>query len=191
MRTRRRLPARLVTLAVAASALAALALPSSALASRCGDQVLQDWADNGRIDRVYELQCYRDALDSIPADIEDYTNAHEIISRALAQAASSNGEPGDPTDPSTDGTGGGGTGNDDPSQPGREPSGPVLPPEGGPDVTPTVDGSAASSVPIPLLLLAAMSLLLLGAGGLGYLSRRRGDAGDGLLDTPGDDGLDA
>ena len=41
------------------------------------------------------------------------------------------------------------------------------------------DGGAAcrcvvvSSVPVPILVLGAMSLMLLGAGGLGYISRRR------------------
>lgn len=187
MRTDRRQPISLAVLVVTACALAALALPSTALASKCGDQVLQDWADNGRIDRVYALQCYQDALRSIPADIEDYTNAHEVISRALAEAASGND---DPSDPGNDGgtTGGGGTGSDDPDNPGREPAGPVSP-SGGPDVAPAVDTSEATSVPIPLLLLAAMSLLLLGAGGLGYLSRRRNGVTDGLNDGPGDDEL--
>ncbi len=50
-----------------------------------------------------------------------------------------------------------------------------------PDVT-----SDPSSLPIPLLVLGGMSLALLGAGGLGYLSRRRrADDADAL----GDDDL--
>jgi len=40
-------------------------------------------------------------------------------------------------------------------------------------VAPEVDTSGPSSVPIPLLVLGGMSLALLAAGGLGYLSRRR------------------
>ena len=42
-----------------------------------------------------------------------------------------------------------------------------------PQATPDVDTSGPSSVPIPLLVLGGMSLALLAAGGLGYLSRRR------------------
>ena len=96
---RRRLPASLAFLAVLSCALGALALPSAALASKCGDQVLADWADNGQVDRTYALHCYQDAVDSIPADIRDYANAEEVISRALAAQANNNG-----------GNNGGGTG---------------------------------------------------------------------------------
>jgi hypothetical protein len=190
-RHRRRLPAYLASLAVFACALTALALPSAALASKCGDQVLADWADNGQVDRTYALHCYQDAIDSIPADIRDYANAEEVISRALAAQANNNG--GNNGGGTGSGSGGSvGTGGGSASeQPGREPAGPVEPSPGGPEVTPAVDASDASSVPIPLLLLAAMSLLLLGAGGLGYLSRRRNTTADGLLDEPGDPDLPA
>ena len=40
-------------------------------------------------------------------------------------------------------------------------------------VAPEVDTTGPSSVPIPLVVLGGMSLALLAAGGLGYLSRRR------------------
>jgi len=52
------------------------------------------------------------------------------------------------------------------------------------EVTPDVDTSGPSSVPIPLLVLGGMSLALLAAGGLGYLSRRRQTA---RVDDFGDD----
>ena len=38
---------------------------------------------------------------------------------------------------------------------------------------PEVDTSGPSSVPVPLLVLGGLSLALLAAGGLGYVSRRR------------------
>ena len=48
---------------------------------------------------------------------------------------------------------------------------------GGPDgpgqVAPAIDTSGPSSVPVPLLVLGGLSLALLAAGGLGYVSRRR------------------
>ncbi len=70
-------------LALVASAFVALALPGPAMASVCGDKVLADWFDNGRIDRLYQAHCYEEAIDAIPDDLRDYANAEEIISRAL------------------------------------------------------------------------------------------------------------
>ena len=41
------------------------------------------------------------------------------------------------------------------------------------EVAPPIDTSGPSSVPVPLLVLGGLSLALLAAGGLGYVSRRR------------------
>jgi hypothetical protein len=186
--SQRRLPAFLVGLTLLAAALAALAAPSTAMASKCGDEVLADWFDNGRIDQTYPLRCYQDALDDIPADIRDYANAEDVISRALAAAAAADrndGNTGGSGGGTGGGTGGGGTGGGGSGEPDpRQPSGPVA---GGSEATPAVTTSDPSSIPIPLILLAAMSLALLGAGSLGYLARRRDATADGLLDEPDDD----
>ncbi len=168
--------------AVLASALAALAFTGAAAAkgSPCGEKVLADWYDNGRIDRLYPLHCYEDAIDAIPADIRDYADAEDVISRALQGALSGKLVEGG-RDPSPDDRevvpGAGGTD-------GKVGEGG----EGGPEATPAVDTSSPSSVPIPLLVLGGMSLALLAAGGLGYVSRRRqagADNGDVDDDTPG------
>ena len=91
-------------LATAAIVLVALALPATAMASVCGDKVLADWFDNGRIDRLYQAHCYEEAIDAIPADLRDYANAEEIISRALQASLRGELDPGgdDPT-PGDDG----------------------------------------------------------------------------------------
>lgn len=139
---------------------AALSLPGTAAAksTKCGKAIVADWFDNGRIDRIYPLHCYEEAIDAIPADIRDYANAADVIHRALQAALGGNlyrckGCP----DPSPDGSrsaeGGDGTGTQ--------------------AVGPNVDSSGPSSVPIPLLVLGGISLALLAAGGLGYISRRR------------------
>ena len=162
-------------LALAVSALAALSTASPAgAATECGKKVLADWFDNGRIDRLYPLNCYEEAIDAIPDDLRDYADAEEVITRALQAALSGNLAPGgadptpnddDPTNPgSNGGNGSGGSGGD---------SG------GNPQAAPGVDTSGPSSVPIPLLVLGGMSLALLAAGGLGYLSRRRNAANAG------------
>ena len=170
-------------LALVVSVLVALALPGTAAASKCGDKVLEDWYDNGRVDRLYDPHCYEDAIDAIPKDIKDYVDAEEIISRALQFSLRGEIAPGgkDPTpgDDNPDGTPGknkGGKNNGGTNSGGTN--------SGGPEVTPDVDTSGPSSVPIPLLVLGGMSLTLLAAGGLGYLSRRRQAA---RVDDFGDD----
>jgi hypothetical protein len=180
---RRRALALAGLIAALAATFVALAVPGTAIASPCGDKVLADWFDNGRIDRLYPLHCYEEAIDAIPSDLRDYANAEEIISRALQSAVNGKLDPVGGPDPSPEGAppdespGGGGT------KPPTDPGGP----SGGGEVAPEVDTSGISSVPIPLIVLALMSVALLTAGGLGYLRRRHaatepGDAPDGPQD---------
>jgi hypothetical protein len=165
-----------LALVLALSAVAALSFAGSASATtKCGKQVLNDWYDNGRIDRLYSLNCYEEAIDGIPSDIGPYVDAEDVITRALQGALHNNVVNGgcDPSaDGSTDdctGTGGGkNPKNDDGTNPGSDGSDGQAQEE-----VPGVNTSSSSSVPIPLVVLGGMSLLLLGAGALGYLSRRR------------------
>jgi hypothetical protein len=69
--------------AAAAVAAALLALPTPALAAGCGNAVVADWRDNGRIDRVYAPRCYREAVDALPEDVLVYSSAQNDITRAL------------------------------------------------------------------------------------------------------------
>ena len=48
--------------------------------------MLRDWSDNGRIDRVHPLPCYEEAIDGLPTDLRDYTDAEDVITRALTTA---------------------------------------------------------------------------------------------------------
>jgi hypothetical protein len=171
----RRVLALAALLGVVGATLVALALPATAMATPCGDKVLADWFDNGRIDRLYDLHCYEDAIDAIPNDLRDYANAEEIISRALQAAVGGKLDAGGP-DPSPDDPGNVGQGG--------PPSDPGDPDGDGNLASPDVDTTGLSSVPIPLIVLGLMSLALLAAGGLGYL-RRRHTNGD--LDGPDDD----
>jgi hypothetical protein len=170
--------------ALAASLSLASPAPASTASSECGKKVLADWFDNGRIDRLYPLHCYEDAIDLIPKDLLPYADAEEVISRALAQALRGEIAPGS-CDPSADGSdddcepGGTGGKNNGGSTTGGETT-------TGSEAVPDVDTAAASSVPVPLLVLGGMSVALLAAGGLGYASRRRQGL-DG--DEPGDDPL--
>ena len=161
--------------ALLASAFVALSLSGTAAAATpCGKKVLADWFDNGRIDRLYPLHCYEEAIDAIPNDIRDYADAEEVISRALQSALRGELAPGG-CDPSPDGSandcvGGSGSG----GTCGKGGSGGT---DGGSSgnaqTAPEVDTSGPSSVPVPLLVLGGLSLALLAAGALGYVSRRR------------------
>jgi hypothetical protein len=72
---------RLVT--VLAAFVSALVLSSSAsAATSCAARLLADWQD-GRIDGVYPVACYRQALAHLPEDVRVYSSAQSDITRAL------------------------------------------------------------------------------------------------------------
>lgn len=165
---------------LAATALVALlATAGSALAANCGKQVVNDWYDNGRVDTIYPLSCYRAAIRILPTDVIDYSNAKEEIGRALAFAKQGKQDPGSkPTDTGTT----------------TAPTETTTPSETTPETETTetdtaslteaggdVDTSGPSSVPVPLIVLGGLAVLLLAAGSAGYLARRSGGrkGGDG------------
>ena len=166
-------------LALVAAALLATAPAASAKAKTCGEKVVDDWYGDGRVDQVFPAHCYLDAIRSLPVDVKDYSNAEEDIRRALAYARQHEADPGPTGGPAPTGTGSSTvaeppttTGPDDPVGDPDVPT--VTADEPGSDTlaTPGVDTSGPSSVPIPLLVLGGLALLLLAAGGAGYLSRR-------------------
>jgi hypothetical protein len=70
-----------------AALLAALAIlePASG-ATSCATRVLRDWSDDGQVASRYSPPCYEEAIDALPTDLRDYTNAQDVITRALTQA---------------------------------------------------------------------------------------------------------
>src|SRR5215831_1042538 len=93
----------LAVFALAVVAALSVASPAGA-ATPCGKKVLADWYDNGRIDRLYPLNCYEEAIDAIPDDIRDYADAEDVITRALQAALNDKLAPGG-TDPTPGGNG--------------------------------------------------------------------------------------
>jgi hypothetical protein len=76
----------------AAAAVAALVLITPAPgATECAKTVLRDWSDDGRVAAKYLLPCYEEAIDALPTDLRDYTNAEDAITRALTQATRQSG----------------------------------------------------------------------------------------------------
>jgi hypothetical protein len=159
-------PSRLAIFAVFALAafVSVVATAPAGAATSCGRQVINDWYDDGRIDGTYAAHCYDDAIEILPRDVRDYSSAKEDIERALQ--AKLRGEPAPPatTDPSPD--------NEKPdTTPPTTPPGTDPPADDGPTASPPL-GESASSVPVPLLILAGLALLLVAGGSAGYLIRR-------------------
>ena len=155
-------------------ALGSLAGPGVAFAGRdCGDDVVDDWYGNGRVDKIYPLHCYDLALKGLPVDVVDYSSAPDDIRRALQAAIRGALVPKKDThDPTPGGAAPGknGPGGKGPTT-GRDGSGG---PGGGVfnDVLGKAGSNDASSVPIPLLVLGSIALLLVLAGSAGYVIRR-------------------
>jgi hypothetical protein len=163
---------------VAAVCLTALAVAGPAMAKEksCAEQIVDDWYDNQRVDHIYPLHCYREAIASLPPDIKDYSNAPDAIHRALLYAQAGENDPG----PGGGAQSGGGRG--------PLPSGlpykavayrsffeHIVPIDAGPTTSaagPSTSTSGPSSVPIPLIVLAGLAGVLLIAGGAGYVARR-------------------
>ena len=154
---------------VAVAGLLLIASPAAA-AESCGKQVINDWYGDGRVDKIYPLHCYEDAIDALPVDVRDYSSAKEDIERALQFAVRNQPDPGRPAPPG-DETGSG----TDPSGSGDAGTPPGPNPDTGGPLNEAVDSfgpSNADSVPIPLLVLGGLALVLLAAGSAGYLRRR-------------------
>jgi len=167
-------------------AVLAVAGPAGA-AKSCGRAVIDDWYEDGRVDGTYALHCYDDAIDNLPRDVRDYSSAKEDIQRALQARQRGDDAPPARTDPTpgggSSGSAGGGTGGGS-GTPGAE----TLPTDttgansgdegsggsgsGGGEASGPTDPDSASSVPIPLLILAGLALLLIACGSAGYLIRR-------------------
>ncbi|HEY7179562.1 MAG TPA: hypothetical protein VH305_10330 [Gaiella sp.] len=166
--------------------LAALAVAGPATAAKsknCAKAVVADWYGDGRVDKVFPLHCYQEAIRSLPIDVLDYSNAKQDILRALAFARKGDKDPGPSGGaPQPTGKGGGSTDPGGSAPGGSGPTGGGSDPGGGgtgTDAVDAVDTSGPSSLPIPLLILGGLALLLLAAGGAGYLSRRSQARRDG------------
>jgi len=168
-----------VGVGVAALALAAaVARPvPAAAATPCWKALLNDWYD-GRIDNTYPLHCYSEALTHLPADVATYSSAHDDIFRALQNAKAElrrNGTKVTSTTlvPPPDKPAGGGKNTSTSSTTTTAPPGRKPPGGGLPSVADKVNHSGPSSVPLPLIVLGALALLLVAAGGIGLLAKRR------------------
>jgi hypothetical protein len=149
----------------------------------CWKVLINDWYD-GRIDGIYPIHCYREALQHLPADVETYSSARDDIKQALQKriTESHNGGGKNTTTTTTTtgsgskgggstggggggSTGGGGGGNS--SGGGNQTSGGPLP-----NAIDNLGPKKADSLPVPLLVLGGVALVLMAAGAAGFMARR-------------------
>jgi len=130
-------------------------VPTAGGTSPCATKVLSDWYDNGSIDNRYALRCYDEAIDAVPSDIRDYVDAQEVIARALQAAANQRGIA---------------------RLPRNRPRTPSVIHDPSAKYAPRIDTAAPTSIPIPLVILATLSTVLLGTGAFAWLIRRRREA---------------
>lgn len=164
--------------------LAATTAGPAAGATPCWRLLINDWWD-GRIDKVYEVRCYEQAMDHAGEDLGRYSDLEEDLKRALQSVLRGQ-----------KGNGGGGeirsTASVPPSSEGHDPeAGNDDPQASPPTVTPPPGESGrdqpkgafkralaflgpnnAGSIPLPLLLLAGLAFLLMAAGATGMVARR-------------------
>ena len=146
--------------ALAALALGAAASPAAAK-SACAQQIIEDWSDEDRrITQTYPLPCYRQAIAAVPEDLGVYTGIEEDILAARNQAARNRTlQSRNPPPPS---------GTPTANEPDR-----ALFARG----FDKLGAQNVAAVPLPLLILASLSLLLIAAGAAGLVARRLRSAG--------------
>jgi hypothetical protein len=77
---------RIAAVVVAIVATVLLTAAPAIGASACATAVLRDWSEDGLVGPKYSLPCYEEAIDSLPTDLRDYTDAEDVIGRALTSA---------------------------------------------------------------------------------------------------------
>jgi hypothetical protein len=151
-----------------------LALPSpGSAATPCWKQLINDWYD-GRIDQVYPLKCYQQALENAPEDAKVYSDLPRDLNRAL-QAAIRGQDDGPSNGQGSRQVPAGAQGRDLPITPQATP-----PPDSGREkpegffaqALDLIGPNNADSIPLPLYFLAGLALLLMTAGAAGVVTRR-------------------
>jgi hypothetical protein len=136
----------------------------------CWKTLINDWYD-GRIDGIYAIHCYREALNHLPSDVDTYSSARDDIQQALQKriTESRNGHTTTTTaggGPNTTPPGGSGPDGGGPDDGNQSANGPIN------DAINAGKPGSADSLPVPLLVLGGVALVLMAAGGAGFVARR-------------------
>lgn len=173
-------------LLASAATVAALSVGGTAMAAQpCWQQLINDWYD-GRIDRVYPVDCYRQALIHMPEDVAQYSSMRDDINRALQAAIAAQGGSGGGSSSSGGGGSSGGSsssGGQSSTFHGGPKAGLVLAASAGtdgrdqgggpiPSAIDALGSDSADAVPLPLIILGSLAILLLALGSAGFVARR-------------------
>ena len=151
-------PARLIAVSVlVAAVLGAAAFATNASAAPtgapCWRQVINEWVKYDRVSATYPLHCYNDAISHVPNDLRQYSSIEEDILAARQQAARRGNLRTPQVHVPTSSTNG--------------------PPNGlYHQAVDSLSPNNADSMPLPLIILAGLSLILIAAGGAGLVTRR-------------------
>jgi hypothetical protein len=160
--------ALLMAVTAAATVAVMCAAPTAEAAKPCWERVIDDWVDNGRIDDVYSAGCITEARKHVPEDLRTYTDIIDKLD-AYRQLAGRSVQQRPPTSPG--GTEPGTT----TTKPGTKEPEPNVDVERDEGPIPYVLGKGttdASSIPLPLMVLAGLALALMAAGGVGVARRK-------------------
>ncbi len=142
--------------------LAAPASPASA-SEVCWKVLVNDYWADGRLDRTYSVSCFRDAIDNLPPDVRQYSDASDDLRRALAGVVRERTE--------VD------RGPPEPPTPEPAPLDDRAPKGFFEETIDRVGPKNADSVPVQVLVLASLALVLLASAGASrlneYLQTRR------------------
>ena len=139
--------------AILGAAALTVGAPAASAKAPCWRLILNEWTDNRQISTTYPLHCYSEAIQHVPEDVRVYTDIELDINAARQQAAR-----GVRTIQSSGGT----------SQAARQRD---------PDAGLFTQGfdklgpNNADSMPLPLIILAALALMLVAAGAAGLVTR--------------------
>jgi len=148
----------LLTLTVGLLLLGSVSVTPAAAKRPCWKDVASDWFSDLKVDGVYAPHCYREAIKHLPPVTDSYSTARDEIRRAMLYALAHPTKPSGPANTPTLGAG-------------------LGPGEGGDagliqSLLEKLGPKNADSIPLPLLVLAGISLLLLGTAGASYIARR-------------------
>jgi hypothetical protein len=154
--------ALLAALLLTAAAFLVLGASPAQAAKPCWERVLDDWADNGRIDGVYSARCIEQARDHLPEDVRAYSDIEDKLDAELQEAGRT-----------AQGGSGSGSGGGTNRRVIGEPEPDTGPKDEGPIASVLGSGNTdADSIPLPLIILAALALLLMAAGASGLVARK-------------------
>lgn len=133
-------------------------------------KILTNDAFDGKVDGLYPIAVYGEAIRHLPTDVQSYSSIADVINRARQAALLQRGK-GVTADPESCGyalgDSGGATGGAAAAGGGGGAKGPI------PGVIDSVGSDKADSFPVALIAIAAVAGLLVVGGGLGFTVRRQ------------------